>query len=156
MIGNLICTGVEVEFGNELGPDDFPTEVKFTVNLDHGMPRDRDAIQSIFNRGMGRIYDLPDEFDRGSQTAVDNKTQDRNEYGQPLPHKGWIAGPSQSGGRTGDAKIDESASNEGAISVWNRAPFQSVSPNESIINSEGEIARSGYRQVDWVALKSLK
>jgi hypothetical protein len=155
MIGNLICTGVEVEFGNELGPDDFPTEIKFTVKLDHGMPRDRDAIQSIFNRGMGRIYDLPDEFDVGRQTAVDANTQDANETGQPLAIKGWLAGPSKLGGRTGPS-VQKQPSNHGSISVWNRAPFQSVSPNESILTSEGEIARSGYRQIDWLALKSLK
>lgn len=154
MIGNLICKGVEVEFNDELGPDDFPTEVKFTVKLDHGMPRDRDAIQSIFNRGMGRIYDLPDEFDKGSQTTVDANTQDANETGQPLAIKGWLAGPSKLGGRTGETVIKENAMG-GSVSVWNRAPFQSVSPNQSILNN-GQLVRSGYRQADWVAIKSLK
>lgn len=155
MIGNLICTGVEVEFGEELGPDDFPTEIKFTVKLDHGMPRDRDAIQSIFNRGMGRIYDLPDEFDVGNQTIVDEATK-QNTNGEPLGGTDrWFAGPSKLGRRTGAPVIKE-PTNEGAVSVWNRAPFQSVSPNESIIGSEGELARSAYRKVDWVAAKSLK
>jgi len=118
------------------------------------MPRDRDAIQSVFNRGMGRIYDLPDEFDVGRQTAVDKYTQDENTSGEPLAIRGWMAGPSKLGGRTGPS-IQKQPTNQGSVSVWNRAPFQSVSPNESIISSEG-IARSGYRQVDWLALKSLK
>lgn len=154
MIGNLICTSVEVEFGDELGPDDFPTEIKFTVNLDHGMARDRDSIESVFNRGMGRIYDLPDEFDKGSQTAVDANTQDDNEMGQPLAIKGWMAGPSKLGGRTGPAAIKE-PSNSGAVSVWNRAPFQSVSRNQSLV-ANNNLIRSGYTKVDWIALKSLK
>lgn len=157
MIGNLICTGIEIEFGNELGPDDFPTEIKITVKLDHGMPRDRDAIQSIFNRGMGRIYDLPDKFEgtADGQTKVDNYTANANETGTAASIRGWLAGPSKLGGRSGPPVINET-SNQGETSVWARAPFAAVSPNESIINSEGDIARSGYRAVDWVALKSLK
>lgn len=155
MIGNLICTGVEVEWGDELGPDDFPTEIKFTVKLDHGMPRDRDAIQSIFNRGMGRIYDLPDQFDVGTQTAVDAATQE-DTGGEPLGGTdGWFAGPSTTGRRTGAPAITQ-PSNEGGVSVWNRSPFKVVSPNDSILGANNEIARSSYAKVDWLALKSLK
>ena len=61
-IGNLVCTGVEFEFGKELGPDDFPLELTATVNLEHGMGRDKAAIESMFNRGGGKIYHLPDEY----------------------------------------------------------------------------------------------
>jgi hypothetical protein len=59
MIGNLICTRGKVEFNDELGPDDFPTELKVTITLEHGMPRDKDGIESMFNYGQGRIYALP-------------------------------------------------------------------------------------------------
>ena len=40
------------------------------------MPRDRDAIESMFNRGGGRIYELPDKLigSADKQTAVDNET----------------------------------------------------------------------------------
>jgi len=157
MIGNLICTGIEIEFGEELGPDDFPTEIKITVKLDHGMPRDRDAIQSVFNRGMGRIYDLPDEFEgtADGQTQVDNYTATANETGTAAAIRGWLAGPSKLGGRSGPPVIKETA-NQGETSVWTRAPFAAVSPNESLVNANGDIARSAYRAVDWVALKSLK
>ena len=157
MIGNLICTGIEIEFGDELGPDDFPTEMKITVKLDHGMPRDRDAIQSIFNRGMGRIYDLPDGFEgtADGQTEIDRYTANANETGTAAAIRGWLAGPSKLGGRSGPPVIKQ-PSNQGVTSVWSRAPFAAVSPNENLINSEGEMARSAYRAVDWLALKSLK
>ena len=82
MIGNLICTGVEVEFNEEagLGPDDFPLEFTITVSLEHGMPRDRDAIESMFNRGSGRIYELPDRFNSSAdfETTVDKETGKNN------------------------------------------------------------------------------
>lgn len=59
MIGNLICTGIKIEFNDELGPDDFPTELKATISLEHGMARDKSAIESMFNKGGGRLYSLP-------------------------------------------------------------------------------------------------
>ena len=76
MIGNLIVENCDYEFSDELGPDDFPISFKAVVHLKHGMGRDRDAITSMFNRGYGRTYSLPDRFvssaDRG--TKVDNFT----------------------------------------------------------------------------------
>ncbi len=56
MIGNLICKGVQIEFGEVLGPDDFPTEVTATFTLEHGRDRERGEIESMFNRGDGRLY----------------------------------------------------------------------------------------------------
>lgn len=80
VIGNLICTGMNVEFSDELGPDDFPVEITISVKLDHGMPRDRDAIESMFNRGSGRIYNLPDTVRASSdtETTVDKTTGSNN------------------------------------------------------------------------------
>ena len=76
VVGNLICEKMDVEFGEELGPDDFPTELKVTYTLQHGMQRDKKAIQSMFNRGMGAIYELPDYIRSSSEyeTTVDNFT----------------------------------------------------------------------------------
>lgn len=56
MIGNLICNDVKIEFGDILGPDDFPTTLKATFSLSHGRDRERGEIESIFNRGDGRLY----------------------------------------------------------------------------------------------------
>ena len=51
MIGNLICNNLEIEIDETagLGPDDFPLGWSITVTLEHGMARDRDAIESMFN-----------------------------------------------------------------------------------------------------------
>jgi len=56
MIGNLICENVSVEFGEVLGPDDFPTEIVATYTLKHGRDRERGEIESMFNRGKIRLY----------------------------------------------------------------------------------------------------
>ena len=56
MIGNLICTKVDISFSDTLGPDDFPTEIKASFTMEHGRPRERGEIESIFNRGDGRLY----------------------------------------------------------------------------------------------------
>jgi len=56
MIGNLICTGVKIDFSERLGPDDFPAELKATFTMKHGRDRERGEIESMFNRGDGRLY----------------------------------------------------------------------------------------------------
>ena len=56
MIGNLICESVKIEFSERLGPDDFPSELKATYTLKHGRDRERGEIESMFNRGDGRLY----------------------------------------------------------------------------------------------------
>jgi len=58
MIGNLIVTGADFSFNDVLGTDDFPTELTVTINLEHGRPRDKGDIESMFNKGMGRVYYL--------------------------------------------------------------------------------------------------
>lgn len=160
MIGNLVCESVEVEFGNELGPDDFPLEMRITVKLAHGMARDRDAIQSIFNRGMGRIYDLPDSF-RGSaegESKIDNVTGNAPSTGRnPVYYKVPIANSGTVGGKYGTSKVVDNAM-AGNVSVWNRMQYTAVSPNSDQIlrTKDNPLFRSSYRAVDWVALKSLK
>ena len=49
MIGNLACESFNFSFNDELGYDDFPTELKFEVTLVTCMARDRGGVESIFN-----------------------------------------------------------------------------------------------------------
>lgn len=58
-IGNLYVSNTTMQFNETLGMDDFPTEVKFTVTLKHGKPRDKGDIESIFNYGNGRLTYAP-------------------------------------------------------------------------------------------------
>ena len=60
MMGNMAVTKTTVEFGDMLGYDDFPTEIKFTVDLEHCRPRDNAGIESMFNAGKGRFYAFTD------------------------------------------------------------------------------------------------
>jgi len=160
MIGNLICDSIEVELGDELGPDDFPLEIKITVNLDHGMVRDKDAIQSIFNRGMGRIYDLPDAL-KGSadyETRVDKVTGNQTPQGTQPSFAGGtaIADSTTTGGKYGKSAIKENKMSSG-VSVWNREKFTAVSANQDLAFTGNKVLnRSAYRSADWVKVKSLK
>lgn len=81
MLGNLICESCDFAFGEELGPDDFPTEMTITVKLKHGMVLDRSGVESMFNKGRGRIYTLPTGTENTSsskETSVDKYTGEKN------------------------------------------------------------------------------
>ena len=80
MIGNLIVKDVRFQWSDELGPDDFPIGFTATITLDHGLGRDRDAIESMFNRGYGRIYTLSKNFrsTADGETKVDAYTGGQN------------------------------------------------------------------------------
>ena len=84
---DVLLSASEVEFDEEagLGPDDFPLGFTVTVSLEHGMPRDRDGIESMFNKGSGRIYVVPSEFvsSGDKETTVDEETGKNN----PNPEK---------------------------------------------------------------------
>jgi hypothetical protein len=72
VIGNLILKSTKIEFSDELGADDFPTGVKFTVTLDHGRPRAKQDIESMFNHGGGDMF----------FTAIQPPASARNSYGE--------------------------------------------------------------------------
>lgn len=73
MIGNLICKNMEVSFNEEMNFEGMPTEVSFKISLEHGRPRDAGDIQSMFNRGNGRIYHYMDkEINESSSTRHSN------------------------------------------------------------------------------------
>jgi hypothetical protein len=56
MMGNLVCTNVKISLNDDLGPDDFPTEIKASFTLSPGRQRHRGDWESMFNRGNGRLY----------------------------------------------------------------------------------------------------
>lgn len=86
-IGNLICTEMTVTPNDELGPDDFPTEIKVVYSIEHGMDREKGSIQSMFNRGNGKIYELPDYIKATSdyETKVDAFTGNMSKSGWTQP-----------------------------------------------------------------------
>jgi hypothetical protein len=76
MIGNLVCNGVKIAFNDELGPDDFPTEMTATISLMPGRQRHRGDYESFFNRGKGRLY-LGQLVQSGESTKAWINTQGR-------------------------------------------------------------------------------
>lgn len=128
VIGNLICTGMSVDFSEELGPDDFPMEMSITVKLDHGMPRDRDAIESMFNRGSGRIYNLPDTIRASSdfETTVDGKSGKNNKGSQTESGKG--------NGATWNERHDALVINTAGDSTWSYNQKVIKSPRYTTLN----------------------
>ena len=56
MMGNMAVNKTTVQFSDALGYDDFPTEIKFTVDLEHCMPRENAHIENMFNGAKGRFY----------------------------------------------------------------------------------------------------
>ena len=72
MMGNMAVTKTTVQFNDILGYDDFPTEVKFTVELEHCMPRDNAAIENMFNGAKGRFYSFTDADLLKSFVDIDN------------------------------------------------------------------------------------
>lgn len=55
-IGNLIVKDTQIQQFGPLGIDDFPTELKVTVNLEHARPRDSVAIERMYTKGVSAIY----------------------------------------------------------------------------------------------------
>ena len=72
MMGNMAVTKTTVQFNDVLGYDDFPTEVKFTVDLEHCMPRDNAAIENMFNGAKGRFYAFTDGNILNQFTDIDS------------------------------------------------------------------------------------
>jgi hypothetical protein len=55
VMGDLLCTDVKMVWDDEIGPDDFPTGVTFTVSLKQGKPRDKTAIERMLNHGQTKL-----------------------------------------------------------------------------------------------------
>lgn len=88
-IGNLICTESKFQFNDIIGADNFPTELKVSITVEHGRPRDAGDIQSMFNDGQGRIYYPPKGLGEvlNASSSTKNSTNDTSwKTGTPAPY----------------------------------------------------------------------
>jgi len=92
MIGNLLCDGVSIVFGDTLGPDDFPTTMKATFTLKHARSRERGEIESIFNRGDGRLYHSSQQTSANLQSFGAFADVAGNVLSQDTPNQGLSTG----------------------------------------------------------------
>jgi hypothetical protein len=60
-MGNMILDSCTIEHYGPLGLDDFPTGLKVTMTLKHGMPRDNLKIEQMYMNGDYRIYHALDD-----------------------------------------------------------------------------------------------
>jgi hypothetical protein len=130
MMGNMIVTSSKLEFSEELGPDDFPAEIKVTVTLEHGMPRDKAGIESMFNKGRGRIYALPKGYEASlassTQSPVDTSIKPRYKYS-----RNDSSSSKEADGKTADQKQNEKTN----PASTNKAPV--VSSVQASLYSQG-------------------
>lgn len=103
MVGNLVCTNVVFSFNDKLGADDFPTELTFSVTLEHGRPRDKSDLESMFNLGNGRLYYGVDDAVFSSTKNTDADTSKFNDN--------TAGGASKSQGRNGVQIFDSTVNN---------------------------------------------
>lgn len=157
MIGNLVCDSVEINWDDELGPDDFPIGFTATITLKHGMPRDRDAIESIFNRGAGRIYEISDEMQTSAdgQTAVDDVTKaDRGSNNADMSRV--IDGRGSRGGMAiRDLRIREGYKSSGTtLRLSNQSSENDLNTIEDLKNAAGGNGLSTHILAPW-AIKNI-
>jgi len=78
-IGNLIVRECKLDFGEELGPDDFPIEMKFTVKLSPSKPRDGQDLRRTFNNGRA---DFINNFEGHTWDKANTYGKQNNGYQQ--------------------------------------------------------------------------
>lgn len=165
VIGNLICEKMNVTWDEELGPDDFP--IGFTVEyiLQHGMQRDKDAIQSMLNRGMGKYYCLPDWMHCSSDmvTYVDAYTKNAGtgDIGNITPYKNynWMSERMLEGGipihgyQTAQIQGGTAPTNRGNANTQLITKFNPINSNAT--RTVGEIQTSMFTNSNYAIIKSL-
>tara|TARA_Y100000389_G_C17469586_1_gene529094 strand:- start:5709 stop:7574 length:1866 start_codon:yes stop_codon:yes gene_type:complete len=108
-MGNLVVSAVDMKFGEVLGVDDFPTEFSFIVTLNHGRPRAKQDLESIFNMGNGRM----------AYTAIAEPSSARNSYGPFNTGKsGTALGNASSDALKNYNEIADVTASEGSIASY--------------------------------------
>jgi hypothetical protein len=75
-MGDVVVTGATCTFNDELGPNDFPTEMKFVVSLKRTKPKDSADIRRAFDLGRTDYIDVrsggtTDQFNTYGTQATD-------------------------------------------------------------------------------------
>lgn len=78
VMGDLIIEDAVIDFGDELGYDDFPTTMKLTLTLTHAKPKGRAEIENMFNCGQGRTYLKPKDVFKNNTTSSQSNPETLN------------------------------------------------------------------------------
>lgn len=87
MMGNMAVTKTSVQFSDALGYDDFPTEIKFVVDLEHCMPRENSQIENMFNGAKGRFYSFTNGDILNAYKTVDSLENFRKDNEEITDHE---------------------------------------------------------------------
>jgi hypothetical protein len=103
-IGDVIVRSCQLEFGEELGPEDFPIDLKFTVTLSPTRPRDSADIRQTFNLGRTDYVEtfVGHTYDQANTYGIENK-------GQELASRGTTEEPK---------KQSASDARQGQVATW--------------------------------------
>jgi hypothetical protein len=119
-VGNLICTSAKFQFNDTLGADNFPTELKVTVTLEHGRPRDKGDIESMFNDGEGRIYFAAKGMGDVFKSSAQENSKNDNSFGGELSKRMQILAANR-----GASQVSPLGSNSPTSSKDNAMPYSS-------------------------------
>lgn len=158
MIGNLIVTNTSIKFYGPLGDDDFPSKMEVKIKLEHGRPRDKGDIESMFNRGGGRLHyakfgEIENTWNFASSTRdsrIDDSWKVKYDYTKFTTDKKIICTNFSKRQEVlqGSDKVSKKAGS-GAPNNWvtalRRAFFNSV---ESAENSAKHLMNKGFRLLD--------
>jgi hypothetical protein len=92
-IGDVVVRSCQLEFGDELGPEDFPIDLKFTVTLSPTKPRDSADIRQTFNLGRidyiesfaGHTYDQANTYGIENKKLAEESAGNGGDNGAPPP-----------------------------------------------------------------------
>lgn len=120
-IGNLIMENAEISQSGPLGIDDFPTEIKVTVQLKHARPRDITNIGEMYTCGQSGLL-LPlnskkiEQFINMTDPSVDLGMSGMNYVmGNPSP---VITSIDEKTGKISDNSISSSEGKDNVHPVW--------------------------------------
>lgn len=156
MMGNLVVEGGKLTLAETLGADDFPEWVKFEVTLKHARPRDKGDIESMFNRGQGRLhYSYP-----GSTTEPWNSASSTNNSTGAVKNVGTGKGNSKTdGGLTNTSVMNKNAitggtTYEGTTKETNQSAMNKVNTSKKYkiekftgISSVDNVFSTPFRQI---------
>lgn len=98
VMGNMILKNTEIEHSGPLGLDDFPTNLKVTMQFQRGKPRDQYGIENLYMGGEDRIYtsmdkklaDMYKASQKYKESATKNKMSDAIDTEVSDPDEGAV------------------------------------------------------------------
>lgn len=160
MIGNLVLTTSEYKFVGPLGKDDFPTQLEVVVTLKSGRDRDKGDIETMFNAGRGRLYQVPEGMEdftnvSGKQPPV---VTAYSKLPAPNENNGYIRSSSKDSNKGASSSGHNPAANEsGPQTLWSATKEVYDVTSVKIANSSGgKWISSKFHGVNQKVASSLK